>query len=121
MVDECLLRVRVSPQEVFRYAHLIWSDERVAHDVGVKACKAIELSYRKDPNKWLFKKKKTILGSLFYAIGLRFGYRKTREQIWSVIVGLDADGFDADGNWHMIGPKSISKYYRDWDDVLAEL
>ena len=117
----CYLCLRVTPKQVFHYAHLIWTDKTVAHRVGVIACRAIELSYKKDPTKWCNKTRDAILGSLFYAIGLKLGVKETEHRIWNILKGYDEDGYDAKGKFHWNQAVKIGAYYRGWFDVLADL
>jgi len=86
-VNECYLCLRIEPKNVATWAHSIWLTETdFARKVVRETLKLVREIYQKDPTLLCGRKGTTIIGTLFYLLGLKYDeYRKSQWAIANVL------------------------------------
>jgi len=82
-VNECYLCLRIEPKDVAIWAHNIWSAEPdFARHVVRETLKLVREIYQKNPTLLCGRTTRTIVGTLFYLLGLKHEeYRKSQTEI----------------------------------------
>jgi len=78
--DKCYVCLRVTASEVLRLAHQIWEPKR-AREIGLEACEIIKKCYGEKPIFFCGKSKRSILGGLFYILGVQHDAYRTQHKI----------------------------------------
>jgi len=66
---------------VLEIAHKLFSDEKLAHEIGMEACRIIKEEYLRFPPSLCGWSSKPLVASLIYILSLRRGIRKTQGQV----------------------------------------
>ena len=79
---ECFVCLRLKASETLKAAHSVWYDEQsVARRIGLEAARIISQCYFKKPTFFCGKPNRTLLGGLFYLLGLQQGAPVTQEHL----------------------------------------
>jgi hypothetical protein len=78
----CFVCLRLKASETLKAAHSVWPNEQsVARLIGLQAARIINQCYFKKPTFFCGKQKRTLLGGLFYLLGLQQGTPVTQEHL----------------------------------------
>lgn len=81
MSEECWVCLRITPALVLKFAHQLWKDPKVAREIGLKALNIMAECYNKKPIFFSGRPAKSLVGSLFYVLGVQCNFLITQRAI----------------------------------------
>jgi hypothetical protein len=115
----CFVCLRLKASEILRAAHSVWPDEQsVARRIGLEAARIISQCYFKKPTFFCGKPNRTLLGGLFYLLGLQQGAPVTQEHLHILDVTPESIKISKD-RWVVSFPELFSDFeFREDSNVV---
>ena len=112
--DVCYLCLRIPASEVLKVAHGLWKNREVARRMGLEAAKTIRMVYQKNPTYFCGRPKSSILGGLFYYLGIVGKERASQNNIAKVLGVNRATVRNSSKHWYRLFYGSEDNFYRKY-------
>lgn len=112
--DVCYLCLRIPASEVLKVAHKIWKNREVARRMGLEAASIIREVYRRNPTYLCGRQKSSILGGLFYYLGIVRKERARQKDIAEVLGIVGVTVRNSAKHWYRLFCGSEDDFYRKY-------